>query len=73
MRRFKIPRLPMVAGALLALAACGTIEDQCRERFGGNEAAYDQCVQDQYTDLRRMLRDQRLIHQSIPDTSFPGP
>ena len=71
MHLFEIPRLPLVAGALVALAACGTIEDQCRERFGANEAAYDRCVQDQYSDLRRMLQDQRRIHQSIPDTSVP--
>ena len=62
-------RFPLLSVALVALVACGSIEERCRSKYGASEAAYDQCVERQHAAVQRMLRDQRRDTQSIPD--FP--
>lgn len=69
MRVFRAARLPLLSVTLVALVACGSIEEQCRSKYGASEAAYDQCVERQHAAVQRMLRDQRRDTQSIPD--FP--
>jgi len=54
---------------LVALVACGSIEEQCRSKYGASEAAYDQCVDRQQRAIQRMLENRRYETTSIPD--FP--
>ena len=70
MGAFRTARLPLFGATLVALAACASIEEQCRSRYGASEVAFDQCVERQHEAIRRLLEDQRRIHQnmSIPDT-----
>ena len=73
MRFFGTARFPLLSVALVALVACGSIEEQCRSKYGASEAAYDQCVERQHAAVQRMLRERRATQryntQSIP--SFP--
>lgn len=61
----------LVGGTLVALAACASIEEQCRDRHRANAAAYDQCVENQYLAIQRMLEHRRQFDQSLPEV--PGP
>ncbi len=67
---FRTARFPLFSVILVTLVACGSIEEQCRSKYGASEAAYDQCVERQHEAIRRLLEDKRRIHQnmSIPDT-----
>ena len=70
---FRAARLRLLSVTLVALVACGSIEEQCRSKYGASEAAYDQCVERQHADVQRMLREhratQRYNAENIP--SFP--
>ncbi len=66
---FRTARFPLFSVILVTLVACGSIEEQCRSKYGASEVAYDQCVERQHAAVQRMLRDQRRDTQSIPD--FP--
>ncbi len=66
MRVFRAARLPLLSVTLVVLVACGSIEEQCRNRHGASEVAYDQCVERQYRAIEDMTRHDT---QSIPD--FP--
>ena len=69
MRAFRTARLPLFGVTLVALAACGSVEEQCRSRYGASETAYDQCVERQNKAINRMLESRRVIqNMSIPDT-----
>ena len=66
---FGTARFPLLSVALVALVACGSIEEQCRSKYGASEAAYDQCVERQHRASKRMLEDQqRWARQNIPNT-----
>ncbi len=73
MRVFRTVRLPLFSVALVALVACGSIEEQCRDRVGASEAAYDQCLEREYRAAERVQRQYRAMQrydtQSLPD--FP--
>ena len=69
MRIFRTARLRLFSVILVALVACGSIEEQCRSRYGASEAAYDQCVDRQQRAIQRMLENRRYETTSIPD--FP--
>ncbi len=65
---FRAARLPLLSVTLFALVACGSIEEQCRNRHGASEVAYDQCVEGQHRASERMMEDQqRWARQNIPD------
>ncbi len=73
---FRTARLPLLGVTLVVLAACGSIEEQCRDRVGASEAAYDQCLEREYRAAERVQRQYRAIEnmtrydtQSLP--SFP--
>ncbi|MCH8110692.1 MAG: hypothetical protein IH905_01850 [Proteobacteria bacterium] len=69
MRVFRTAKLPLFGVTLVALAACGSIEEQCRSQYGASEAAVDQCVERQHRAIKRMLEDQqRWARQNIPNT-----
>ncbi len=65
MRIFRTARLPLFGVTLAVLAACGSVEEQCRSQYGASETAYDQCVERQYRAIEDM---QRHTTQSLPDT-----
>ncbi len=73
MRVFRAARLPLVSVTLVALVACGSIEEQCRSRHGASEVAYDQCLEREYRAAERVQRQYRAMQrydtQSLPD--FP--
>ncbi len=56
MRVFRTARLPLFGVTLVVLVACGSIEEQCRNRYVASEAAYDQCVERQYRAIEDMTR-----------------
>lgn len=64
---FRGVRLPLIGVALVVLASCGTIEEQCSSRHGASGPAYDQCIERQLQAIRLMHEDQRRARQSIPD------
>ncbi len=66
----KLPLFGVTLVALVALVACGSIEEQCSSRYAASDVAYDQCLERHHKAIERMLEDRRLIHQnmSIPDT-----
>ena len=64
---FRTAKLPLLGATLVVLVSCGTIEEQCRSRFGASEVAYDQCVERQHEAIKRIFEDQRRARQSIPD------
>ena len=66
MRVFRTARLPLLSVTLVVLVACGSIEEQCRNRHGASEVAYDQCVERQYRAIEDMTRHDT---RSLP--SFP--
>ena len=70
---FRAARLPLLSVTLFALVACGSIEEQCRDRVGASEAAYDQCLAREYRAIERTQRQYRAMQrydtQSLPD--FP--
>ncbi len=62
-------KLPLFGVTLVVLAACASIEEQCRSRYGASETAYDQCVERQNKAINRMLESRRgLPNLRIPDT-----
>ncbi len=64
---FRTAKVPLFGVALVVLVSCGTIEEQCRSRYGASETAYDQCVERQHEAIKLMFEDQRRARQSIPD------
>ena len=69
MRAYRTAKLPLFGVTLVVLAACGSIEEQCRNRYGPSEAAVDQCIERQNKAINRMLEGRRVIqNMSIPDT-----
>ncbi len=66
MRFFGTARFPLLSVALVALVACGSIEEQCRNRHGASGVAYDQCLERQYRAIEDMTRHDT---RSLP--SFP--
>lgn len=64
---FRTAKLPLFGVTLMVLVSCGTIEEQCRTRYGASETAYDQCVERQHEAIKLMFEDQRRARQSIPD------
>ena len=54
---------------LVVLVACGSIEDQCRNRVGAS--VYDQCLERVYGATERAARQYRAMQrydtQSLPD------
>ena len=73
MRVFRAARLPLLSVTLVVLVACGSIEEQCRNRVGASESAYDQCLAREYRAIERTQRQYRAMQrydtQSLPD--FP--
>ncbi len=73
MRIFRTARLPLLGVTLVVLAACGSIEEQCRSRVGASGVAYDQCLEREYSAAERVQRQYRAMQrydtQSLPD--FP--
>ena len=74
--RVRAARLPLLSVTLVVLVACGSIEEQCRNRVGASESAYDQCLAREYRAIERTQRQYRAIEnmtrydtQSLP--SFP--
>ena len=58
--------LPLFSITLVALVACASIAEQCRNRHGSSKVEYDQCVERQHQDIQRMLEDRRRDTRSIP-------
>ena len=71
--RVRAARLPLLSVTLVVLVACGSIEEQCRNRVGASESAYDQCLAREYRAIERTQRQYRAMQrydtQSLPD--FP--
>ncbi len=63
MRIFRIARLPLFSVTLVALVACGSIEELCRSQYGTSGSAYDQCLERQYKAIEDM---QRYDTRSLP-------
>lgn len=64
-------KIPLLASLLIVIAACASVEEQCRNRHGADAAAYDGCVKSQYRSIQRMLEHQRQSNQSIPEVPVP--
>ena len=54
MRGFRTARLLLLSVTLVVLVACGSIEEQCRGKYGASELAYDQCVERRQKLINRL-------------------